>query len=645
MTSTHAEPAQRPPADASITPTSGSTRLVGRVVLGLAALYALVVGVLALLRYESFASDFDHGIFSQYVWLLGHLHEPFNTIVLRTLLGDHVEPGIALLAPLGTLGVGAPGILVVQTLALAATAPLLYLLARESGARGWVAAVPALLWCASPVVLRPALHDFHPETLVPVLLVGGLVLLARGHLLWFLLTVVRRVLDEGGRGADVRRARARPRLGGPTPARPRPRSGCRGVVGDRGLRGAARVRERRVRGVRAAFRRRPGRLVRRRRALQRPPSVQRRRPRADADRRRRPRDARADDRRPLPARAAEAAGRRAGRRAQPALRLRPPAHDPVPLLDRGDGRRRRRRRRRRRARRAAHGADVARLGRRRGRRPARPLAPVDERDHAPDPLRVAAPRRPPGRPRRDPVRRERVRPDARALAPRRAPAPVRRARADDRGSRRDGVDRRRPRARDTRPRVRRVRSRHALLGLADRRAGQRRRSSAAGSARSCGAGRRCSIARSPGPDAHGDRPDRRPLRLRARPGQERPAAGRAPAPRVRDRDGPAVRGVRSDRRLDGQREDRAGRPVVRRGCAASSDRRSTRRRPRPTSSGSPGRSPGSTSATTCSRSSARPTRSAGRTRSAAGSSSCSPRRRPTRSAPSSASSSIPGRCG
>ena len=107
-----------------------------------------------LLRYESFASDFDHGIFSQYVWLLGHLHEPFNTINLRTLLGDHVEPVIALLAPLGTLGVGAAGLLVVQTLALAATAPLLYLLAREHGARGWVAAVPALLWCASPVVIH-----------------------------------------------------------------------------------------------------------------------------------------------------------------------------------------------------------------------------------------------------------------------------------------------------------------------------------------------------------------------------------------------------------------------------------------------------------------------------------------------------------
>jgi uncharacterized membrane protein len=165
-------------------------RVVGGVVLAVAAAYALVVGVLALLRYESFASDFDHGIFSQYVWLLGRLHEPFNTINLRTLLGDHVEPGIAVLAPLGTLGVGAPGLLVVQTLALAATAPLLYLLAREHGARGWVAAAPALLWCASPVVLRPALHDFHPEALVPVLLVGGCLALARDRVAWFVVTAV-----------------------------------------------------------------------------------------------------------------------------------------------------------------------------------------------------------------------------------------------------------------------------------------------------------------------------------------------------------------------------------------------------------------------------------------------------------------------
>jgi uncharacterized membrane protein len=167
-----------------------SQTLVQRVVLAVAGAYAVVVGTLALLRYEAFASDFDHGIFSQYVWLLGRLHEPFNTVNLRTLLGDHVEPGIAVLAPLGTLGVGAPGILVVQTLALAATAPLLYALAREHGARGWTAAAPALLWCASPVVLRPAFHDFHPEALVPVLLVGGCLALARGRVVVFAATAV-----------------------------------------------------------------------------------------------------------------------------------------------------------------------------------------------------------------------------------------------------------------------------------------------------------------------------------------------------------------------------------------------------------------------------------------------------------------------
>ena len=337
MTSTHAEPAQRPPADASITPTSGSTRLIGRVVLGLAALYALVVGVLALLRYESFASDFDHGIFSQYVWLLGHLHEPFNTIVLRTLLGDHVEPGIALLAPLGTLGVGARGDPRRPDARARGdrTAPLPpgtgKRCPRLGGGRSRAALVRIARRAASGAARLPS-GDARARpprgwTRPPRPRASPLVPPDRRA----------RVLDEGGRGADVRRSRARPRLGGSTPARPRPRSGCRGVVGDRGLRGAARVRERRVRGVRAAFRRRPGRLVRRRRALQRPPSVQRRRPRADAHRRRRPRDARADDRRPLPARAAKAAGRGAGRRAQPALRLRPPAHDPVPLLDRGDG--------------------------------------------------------------------------------------------------------------------------------------------------------------------------------------------------------------------------------------------------------------------------------------------------------------------
>jgi uncharacterized membrane protein len=160
------------------------------IVAAVSVAYALVVATLSLLRYESFASDFDHGIFSQYVWLFGSLVEPFNTINLRWMPGDHVEPTLALLGPLGTLGLGAPGLLVVQAAALGATAWFLYLLARAHGATGWVPAVPAVLWCVSPVVLRVGLHDVHPEALVPLLLALGGLALVRRRTGWFLVTVV-----------------------------------------------------------------------------------------------------------------------------------------------------------------------------------------------------------------------------------------------------------------------------------------------------------------------------------------------------------------------------------------------------------------------------------------------------------------------
>jgi hypothetical protein len=42
----------------------------------------------------------------------------------------------------------------------------------------------------SPVVLHPALLDFHPECVVPVLLVGGCLALARGRTAWFAASVV-----------------------------------------------------------------------------------------------------------------------------------------------------------------------------------------------------------------------------------------------------------------------------------------------------------------------------------------------------------------------------------------------------------------------------------------------------------------------
>lgn len=156
-----------------------------------AAGYVLVLSAVTILKLVGFTAEHDLGIFAQYLWLLGNGHEPFGTIALRPMLDDHFNPTFALLAPLGTLGLQAPGLLVVQALSLALVAPLLFALARRHGASGWVAAIPSVLWLASPVVVKVNLFDYHPDTLIPVLLVGAVLALeARREWLFVLLLVL-----------------------------------------------------------------------------------------------------------------------------------------------------------------------------------------------------------------------------------------------------------------------------------------------------------------------------------------------------------------------------------------------------------------------------------------------------------------------
>ncbi|MFN8224477.1 MAG: DUF2079 domain-containing protein [Gaiellales bacterium] len=143
----------------------------------LAAVYFLVLATITNLKVVGFTAEHDLGIFAQYLWLLGHGHEPFGTIPLRSMLDEHFEPTFALLAPLGTLGLQAGGLLVVQAFSLALVAPLLYALARRHGASGGLAAVPAVLWLASPVVVKVNLFEYHPDTLIPPLLAGAVLAL------------------------------------------------------------------------------------------------------------------------------------------------------------------------------------------------------------------------------------------------------------------------------------------------------------------------------------------------------------------------------------------------------------------------------------------------------------------------------------
>ena len=69
-----------------------------------AGVYALVLSTVSVAKYVTFTTEWDHAIFTQYLWLLAHGASPLNTLNGRFLLGDHVEPGLALLAPLGFVG-------------------------------------------------------------------------------------------------------------------------------------------------------------------------------------------------------------------------------------------------------------------------------------------------------------------------------------------------------------------------------------------------------------------------------------------------------------------------------------------------------------------------------------------------------------
>lgn len=98
-----------------------------------AAVYTVVLSVVSVAKYVTFTTEWDHAIFTQYIWLLSRAASPFNTVNGRFLLGDHVEPGVLLLAPLGWLPGTAPALLVAQSLALALVAPILYALGRRVG--------------------------------------------------------------------------------------------------------------------------------------------------------------------------------------------------------------------------------------------------------------------------------------------------------------------------------------------------------------------------------------------------------------------------------------------------------------------------------------------------------------------------------
>lgn len=115
--------------------------------------------------------SFDLAFYVQGLWQL--IHGRSDVSLLGTsLLGNHVEPVVFLLAPLFFL-VRHPMILVAaQNAALAAMAPLAFCIARRLGLTGKVSCFLAIALLLTPATGYIAIHEFHPEAFAaPCLLV------------------------------------------------------------------------------------------------------------------------------------------------------------------------------------------------------------------------------------------------------------------------------------------------------------------------------------------------------------------------------------------------------------------------------------------------------------------------------------------
>lgn len=139
----------------------------GRVALALVALYALVFGSLSLIRHWSFHSTgLDLGVFDQVVWNTSQGRFMESTLSLdrcvpHSFLGDHFSPVLIALVPLYWIAPHPETLLVVQTIALAAGAWPVYLLAKRLLPRG----IERLVWVWAYVLGAPlafiTLYDFH----------------------------------------------------------------------------------------------------------------------------------------------------------------------------------------------------------------------------------------------------------------------------------------------------------------------------------------------------------------------------------------------------------------------------------------------------------------------------------------------------
>jgi len=142
------------------------------------ASFAAGFSALSVLRHDAFATGrFDLGNMVQAVWSTAHGH-PLRVTDLRGAqvlrLGAHVDPVLALFAPLWWIWPSPNLLLVAQDVALAFGAWPVFLLARKHLRSGRAGVAFALAYLLYPATTWTALNEFHPVALATPLLLAAI---------------------------------------------------------------------------------------------------------------------------------------------------------------------------------------------------------------------------------------------------------------------------------------------------------------------------------------------------------------------------------------------------------------------------------------------------------------------------------------
>ena len=150
-----------------------------------AVVYALVMGFIAVTRHAALRTHaLDLGYYVQVVWSMAAGHGANVTFPPMHAWGDHLSPVLYLMVPLARVAPGAIGLLVVQTLVLAAGGLVVFgYAARRLGAVPAAGAL-ALLFLVNPSLHGINIRDIHPQAFAITLIVAAALAFDAGRYAW-----------------------------------------------------------------------------------------------------------------------------------------------------------------------------------------------------------------------------------------------------------------------------------------------------------------------------------------------------------------------------------------------------------------------------------------------------------------------------